>query len=819
MFLLQLAFSVLGHILLMAGVSGIAAEPAASRNLASGKRCALFPAPNYHLCTDADDPVQLTDGKTTRDYFWTQRGTVGWQSIGYATVTVDLGRVEPIGGASLTTAAGVAGVTWPAAVHVLVSDDGQAYYDAGDLVSLDLRRHGPWPKGYAIRRLVTDELKACGRYVQFVLIPLPGGPYTFTDEIEVYRGPDELLQTKSSRPAPTTAQRIYAEGRLQRALGRRWDLDGAAVESSLRQAKLEEAARMQLLGRLAAVRAGEPDAITSTPAFRATLPLGPRHAELFRVQAELWKALRRPPLTAWAAVPWDPLDLAALPPERPSTGIEVHTMRGEYRAAALNLANSTGQPLSVRVRFQGLPQSPAPGYVKVCEVVWTDTSQGTPVAAALPEAHGDGQSWTVTVLPGLVQQVWLTFHATGVEAGRYTGKVTCQAGDLPPCEVPIALRVWPVDFPSQTTLWLGGWDYTDADGTYGVTPQNRAAFLAHVQSRFVNAPWASAGVMMSVEFDKQDPRQIRLDTRRFDEWLARWPQARAYLVFLAVGNYSGAAQSSWGGAKLGSPEFQQRVGTWISAWVRHLRSKDITPDRLALLIHDEPHAGTDIGPLLAWARAIRAAEPQVRIWEDPTYDNPAAAPAKLFESCDILCPNRPMWLERGAAFARFYREQQARGRTLHFYSCSGPAKLLDPYSYHRLQAWQAWDVGGTASFFWALGDNSGASSWNEYFATAGPYTPLFLDDTTVTAGKHMEALRESAEDYEYLVLLRQAVAQAKSAGRADAAVTQAETLLKSAAAEVLSANGVQRLQWHEPKDRALADRQRVRILESLTTLP
>jgi hypothetical protein len=144
--------------------------------------------------------------------------------------------------------------------------------------------------------------------------------------------------------------------------------------------------------------------------------------------------------------------------------------------------------------------------------------------------------------------------------------------------------------------------------------------------------------------------------------------------------------------------------------------------------------------------------------------------------------------------------------------------LLDPYSYYRLQAWQCWQVGGTGSFFWALGDNSGSSSWNEYFAKAGPFTPLFLDEATVTAGKHMEALRESAEDYEYFVMLRAAVQKARAAARADAAVAAAEQLLRTAADEVLAADGAATLRWHEPKDRTLADRARERILHALDAL-
>ena len=520
----------------------------------------------------------------------------------------------------------------------------------------------------------------------------------------------------------------------------------------------------------------------------------------------------------WAPVAWDPLQPFMLPPKGHAGSIQVHTMRGEYRAAALNLANATDKPIEVRLRLEGLPGSPVPDYVTLHEVQWTDTAQGVPVAAALPRAHCANGTWTVTAPPGLVRQVWLTFHVVDQEAAQHTGAIVVESPGCKARRVPLELRVWPLDFPKRTTLWLGGWSYTNGGGTYGMTPRNRDAFLTHLQEHFVNAPWASSSVLRSYEFDPDDPTKIRLDTRQLDDWVQAWPDAKAYLVFLSVAHYSGALRTSLGGAEIGSAEFNQRVGTWISAWVRHLRSKGITPDRLGLLIHDEPHEGSDITPMLAWARAIQAAEPDVIVWEDPTYRNPAGAPAELFEVCDVLCPNRPMWLDGGEPFAAFYRGQRERGRTLQFYSCSGPAKLLDPYSYYRLQAWHCWDVGGTGSFFWAFGDNSGASSWNEYFAKSGPYTPLFLDDTSVTAGKHMEAIRESVEDYEYLVMLRRAVEEAQRDGRLDGAIARAEKVLETATDTVLHTDGAARLRWHEPKDRTVADQMRVRILEVLVSL-
>jgi len=780
-------------------------------NIALGAKVTLSPQPNYSYCTDPEDAVQLTDGKTTTAYFWTQKGTVGWSGAPYAVVTVDLGRIEPIGGVAMTTAAGVAGVLWPASVHILTSDDGKSYRDVADLVALDRREHGPWPQGYAIRRLATDELKTRGRYVRFLIFPLSGCPFIFTDEVEVFRGPAALLAADpGGKPVGDVAE-IFQQGRIQRALEHRFLTDGQALEQAIRLAQpLDQAAKTRLLERLAAVR-GElkPEALPHDASFRAVLPIGDAHARLFGVQAELWRAAGAAKLAASVACAWDPVELFK-PPASAQRGLEIHTMRGEYRAAAVNLFNSTDRPLKIRVLCEGLPGSPTPGYVTVHEVTWTDSSQGTPVAAALPEARKADGAWTVTALPGLVRQVWLTFHVTDQATGEHAGKMVFRAEGMEPIAVPIRLRVWPMEFPRQTTLWLGGWDYSDGEGTYGVTPRNRDLFLRHLREHFVNAPWASGGVLLQFQ-SSGEPPVVRLDTRRFDQWVARWPNAKKYMVFLAVG-------STFAGTNAGTPEFDRRVGAWIKAWVRHLAEKGIAADRLGLLIQDEPGEGADVRPIVAWARAIRAAEPKVLIWEDPTYRDPRKAPPEFFEACDILCPNRPMWLAGGKPFEQFYLEQQRRGRTLQFYSCSGPARSLDPYSYYRLQAWHCWHVGGTGSFFWAFGDNSGTSSWNEYLAKAGPYTPLFLDDATVTAGKQMEAIRESVEDYETLVMLREAVKRAKTAGRADAVVTQAERLLSTGVAEVLAAPGADQISWQSPKDRSKADAVRVQVLEALAAL-
>ena len=103
-------------------------------------------------------------------------------------------------------------------------------------------------------------------------------------------------------------------------------------------------------------------------------------------------------------------------------------------------------------------------------------------------------------------------------------------------------------------------------------------------------------------------------------------------------------------------------------------------------------------------------------------------------------------------------------------------------------------------------------------ATAGPYTPLFLDETSVVAGKQMEAIRESVEDYEYFVMLRRMIDQAKAAGKAGPEIAAAETLLTNGVQQVLAAQDADKLFWRDPKDRGQADTLRVEVLRQLITL-
>ncbi len=783
--------------------SGAADAAQGLENLARGKRYTLEPAPNYKYCTDAGDRTQLTDGVYTQGHFWTQKSTVGWSGAHHVIVTIDLGKVEPISGASFHTAAGVAGVTWPAFIPILVSDDGQSYYFAGDLVELDRAHGAPPTSGYHLHRYWTDRLATHGRYVKFVVVP--SGPFIFADEIEVYRGKNSFLRQSFSGPTIVDAKDYIKQVEVTIHVRQRLRKDLAAVRAEAHSLAAKGECEQELAGIEKQIPRVQ---VAATADFRAILPLNHLHQQqIFAVQA-VWRAHQVKPLAVWQKNPWDMLS----PTEPPLPGgakVDVSMMRNEWRSAAFNLSNADKTAADLALSIEGLPGGSNPNYVAVCDVPFTDTKSGVPVAAALPPAKSDGNRYLLHIEPGMTRQVWLTCHSKDLPAGTWEGRILIEPGAV---EIPIRLHVYPFMFPNQPTLHLGGWDYTDADKMYEVTPENRAAFIRHLREHFVDSPWATASVMPYGRYDKPGNMTAPPEVANFQKWLKRWPDARRYLIFSSVG-------SRFAEFEMGTPPFQNAVAHWITWWVNQLQQWNIRPEELGLLLVDEPNRLEQDKVIVEYAKVIRHAQPRVIVWEDPTWRKPWDSDPDVFCYSTVLSPNLPMWISAGKRFADFYVKQRQAGRELWFYSCSGPGKLLDPYAYHRMQQWFCWKYGAKGSGFWAFGDSNGASSWNEYASSIGAYTPVFLDSKTVTAGKHMEAIREGMEDYEYLRMLRDRLTELEKKGVGGESVRAAKALLDSAADRVTACmKRGNEMYWRAAKDRSVADQVRIEVLNALMQL-
>jgi hypothetical protein len=788
-------------------------------NIARGKTYTLTPRPNYRHCTDPDDARQLTDGVYSTGYFWVQKTTVGWNHAMPVYITVDLGKVEPIAGASFNSAAGTAGVSWPQNVFVMVSDDAETWRFVGDLVALALKDSVPASDVYSVHRFAAATVKTRGRYVQFIVAQ---DPYCFVDEVEVYRGKDAWLKEEPGGEVLTDTRRFFAEAKIIAAVSWRLNSDLNGILERLRKAGLPPAERARLEARAAKLAArvrtkNFPEALA--PTFRTVLPLNAVHADIFALNAPVLRAAGVRNLVAWSANRWDPLSIIAMPPKDASPPrLEVAMMRGEVRAAALNLTNPADSPVEVTVLVRGLPGGENPGYVRIKDVLFTDTGVRTPVAAALPEAqrHVDGPF--VTIPAGCTKQIWLSFYRPDdLPAGTHDGELLLRyagAGGAKTVSVPLRFTLFDLRFPARPTLSVGGWDYTNSAAYYRA-PGNIKATLALLRDHYVDTPWATGAVRpRGGEYgpDGTLKNPDKLDFSAWDTWVKRWHDARNYYVFLNVGE-------DFHGEKMGTARFDRMVGEWITAWVKHLEGQKLAPHQLGLLLVDEPHSEAQDRRILAWARALKRSQPDVVIWEDPTWRDPRKGVPEMFSACTVLCPNTPMMLAQGKPFVDFYRAQQKNGRVLWLYSCSGPAKLLDPYAYHRGQKWRAIELGAVGSGYWAFGCGGGiGNSWNAYAQTHTEYSPYFVGRRSVTDGKHMEAIREGVQDYEYFVMLRKRVRKLDRRGDNRPALARARKFLKEGPRQVNEMITANKLSWAAKKDRSVMDRVRVQALRLLAEL-
>ena len=773
----------------------------AEKNIALGEKTYLFPPTNYALCKDANDDKQLTDGKhAVSKGFWTDKGTVGWTRRGTVSVTIDLGKVQPISGFSWNCAAGRAGVEWPNLILVMVSDDNKTWYPIGNLVKMT-KGNKPMGDGFKIFKYSAKDLKTYGRYVKFMTAS--PGPYQFVDEVEVFAGRKGNIKLSRGKPI---VPKSYADSKqFITYVWVRFSKDLAALRKALKNSKIDAKIKSQLMlkaDRLAA----KLDLATkiNNKGFKAIFPFNSWHRQLIAIRAKLWQAEGMKNLLVNNANRWDMMRFWDAPNTSAKLSpVKITMMQNDIRSATLNVSNPLPRNAKIKISVTGnIPKK----LLQFSQVEWVDTRKGTPVAAALVELKKS----PLTVIPGMTRQLWIQADSKAVASGDYKGQLVLDAGTFGKTNVPIEIKVAPIKFPKRPRLHLGGWDYTDSVPSRGISKSNLNAVVKYLQANYVDVPWATNATMPMGRYNKSGKMTKAPDTARFVKWIKLWPNARIYAIFSNV-------PDNISGIKMNTPKFEIAVTNWIKWWEKHCKKKGIKPSQVALLLVDEPHSKKQDERILAWAKVIKKASPGFIIWEDPTWKTPAKHSAAMLDIADVLCPNRPMYLST-KAYRDFYNKR-AKKQTLWLYSCSGPSRTLDPYSYFLLQAWECMRLGAKSTNFWAFGDTGGGkSSWNPYLQKGMSFVPYYLSETSVTPAKYMEAITESIRDYEYFMMLKEAIGKAKKRGANKALVAKAEKLLKTGPARVLDAKNVSDILWTTPKDTTIADKVRLEALELLIKL-
>jgi hypothetical protein len=550
------------------------------------------------------------------------------------------------------------------------------------------------------------------------------------------------------------------------------------------------------------------DAVESGAVESSRLPLSAAHREMYAAAAAAERASGSQPVLAWATDPWIALD----PLERPAANqrgeLSTALMRGERRALAVNLRNTSAVPrtLQVRILLSNLPGD----ALQIYRVNWTGNDKSDWAAAEL-ELLGDASATRETLLlPGITQQIWIQIRPdSSADASRHSGSVEFTAEGGVAVQVPLNVTIFRTQFPREPSMHFGGWDYADGshDPGYALTRSNSAAVVQHLQGDFVDTPWARRQVLHWDDLDPNAGAQRLPDASALQQWMAQWTGARRFRVFVDV-------DEDIGGIDIADDRFAHAVASWARAWAAEIQRLGKSPEQFDLLLRDEPDTPEEAALTEAWSRAIRRSGAGFRIWVDPVWQDPLMTPQSLIDAADTIAINLALAEKAGNAYWDWARRLAGEGKTIELYANEGPARRMDPYGYYRLTAWRAFFAGATAVSFWSFSDTGGGRSDNEFAAAAVDYSPLFIGDENVRSGKHMEAAVEGIEDAEYLQMLR---VVANTHALPDVRRRAAE-LLDQVSSFVASSKSSWDASWKSGLASTQAEQQRIAIAEFLDSL-
>lgn len=812
-------------------------------NLALGKRCVGYPRLGGNPHTDnGKEPTKLTDGKRSPKILWEDpEHTVGWRDAQWAVhVIVDLGQRQPISGLSVGVGAGVALSSkeifaWPGLIDVFTSDDQKLWYPVGELTSLHEHENAPLPAfdgNYGYRKISTGKLATAGRYVRLVF---SARKEVFLDEIEVFGGDRSLLETVPSQPAISGDKIEEFVKRPDATLivaKRRYRMDIHAIGNQLDG--LKEADAKPIREALAALK-DQVEKLDEQPADkRAVLPVGDIGRAILAQQAAVWRTQGKPPVIVWHNGVWDHLVWLASPPADEKFGLKLALIRNEHRSTSFNLTNTTAREQRFLISIDGFPGGGNPDYVDLRSVEWTESFLRTAIAYALPSAEKTAKGYEVTVLSGMTRQVLLTVKGQG-DPGTFQGNISITPAEsgLGDRKLPLELKLYPFDFPEKQALHFSGWDYLTewGKGRYGFRPETTRPAVKLLKDYRLDLIWAPGNIWPKGKFNaaqeyaspSEEP-----DVAKFDTWVKEiWPGAHRYMINISGRNKDNKARIDGVLHEKDPAAFDKRVATWLRFWEKHVKSLGMDPQQFSLLIIDEPGLAEENpykedASIRAWVEAIQKSGTNFRMWMDPVYKEPWNAYEPSIDAMDELCIKYAHVVGYGEKFVNYYKDRSKK-QEMRLYECYPIIGGFDPYSYYRLQAWMAWDMNANGIGFWSMGDsgrNPSYGSWNNGL-NALHYSPLFLDDTSVVPGKPMEGIREGISDYQYLVMLRDAIDAAERNHINSAKVEKAKRLLSEAPGRVLwKSSALKEPKWLATTriNRNIADEVRIEILEEISSL-
>jgi outer membrane protein assembly factor BamB len=531
---------------------------------------------------------------------------------------------------------------------------------------------------------------------------------------------------------------------------------------------------------------------------------------LLNALSSFWDSEGNGSFVCWQdANPWDSFDPRDMPERfEKAPPIAVTAFGDEFEDVALNLLNITDRPVDVRCVFTkpkvagGAPDKD-PELAKRITLrrgMMVAAPNGGMVLDALPELD---LSRTITLTPLEASQLWLVVDTHGLAAGTHT--LTLYLGSLEENltlrEIPVTIEVLPIRLPEGVYAQMN-WVGTDVAET---SDQQLKDMLDHGISV------AYGPRLPAVPVDAQGAATGVVNWTSFDAALARLP-GWFQLLFPAVPTVQ------WPGDKApakDSAEAAQGFATAVRALTAHLAGQGYGYDRWAFYPYDEPWltGQTIIPDLRRFCERVKAADPQVRNYTDPTGLMRVEYVAEFKDLIDVWQPEINV-LKRDPELLKWF---QQNARTLWAYEATDPGKNMLPLGYYRAHAWTAWKLGLKGAGFWCYKYND---TW--WPLETPDWSVVYQTGDQVTPSRRWEACRDGQEDYRALYALRAAAETARAAGQtaaADRALAAIDEMVEQVVGwQVRNIDEITRQTRDYEIDYELIKRQRARIAAEILAL-
>jgi len=744
-------------------------------NLALHKSYTLSPKPNYKLCTDDLDGVQLTDGRTYGSW-WGGKDTVGWRSASTGIeIVIDLAQPVPFDQVRVhSVGGGFANVEFAEFIAVLVSDDGKTYGFAGLISSEDLANLRSVGYNRIPHTFIIDNLNTQGRFVKVVVRPY--GDYFFLDEVEVIHSPRRSEATIGRRK---NLLQFSDSGKLLGAiedyLQLRADIGEAIKELQNNRNRFSTDFFEKVSSELESM---SEECKLPTERIYSQNELLALSKKLGTLRAQIYGELYKSELVCFVANPMEILfekDIQFVDAAKRQQ-IDIQLWQQECESAAVNIVSCSQEPLDVVVSVSPLVSQSGTRVdgnktVAVRRAIFVKALRVGLVADALVLQPKE----TFELQPGSITQIWLTVFNPALAAGDYRGTFAVVASSklkkLPVKTIELNLKVENITFPRNVALNTCAWDYFTPVSS--VTKDIIPIVSEDLRAHYINISVIHNSI---VPFPKNMSQYDRLpkgmDFSKFDRQMQANNFARIYLLDF---NFMPDRKDRGRFGEWMSPNWKSAFSAWLKILVDHLHKTGIDYERFALYPFDESLCDE----FYEMAKLIKETDPKIKIYANNFGRGPRDF-MRFRDLIDIWCPHwihckeHPEWL---ATIKGFSKEVWTYGG-----EAKAPAKSYPPYGYYRLMAWDAFDRGQTGVGFYTYIDRLG-HAWDDTLMTDGYYGVIYgAADSPVDVDTHgekiipsrrWEAWREGIEDYEYLLQLQKTIKEVRTSNPQAAADAEA----------------------------------------------